>query len=224
MVGTNATALTGSRKTSSPVGPALLGRVTMDTNHGRARNRLGRLLIAATAVALLAALAGSPASAATVSRTQGDARAAFEALGPAGFTIPNEQGAPGGGETTGGREDVRIYPNASSSYCASGWHVISLSWPEAASNHENNNALFAYLSAVDIQYKWDGVPLIEERTAIKTFNNPDAEPDVYWFSTGAFMPPGSLTVGKHTLTTTSIDPLYPRDNGTWSVKVTILPC
>jgi hypothetical protein len=206
----------------------------MDTNQRRARNGRGRLLVAATAVVLLAALAavaGSPASADTEVRTEGDARTAFEALAGAGFTISEMEnphdtpnGGPIGGRVSEDPEAVRVYPNAPSSYCASGWHVIALNWWEP--NQGDLNALFAYLSAVEVQYKWDGIPLVEERTAIKRMNNfPDPEfADAFTFVTGAFMPPGSLTVGRHTLTTTSIDPLYKRNNATWSVKVTILPC
>lgn len=204
----------------------------MNTNHLRARTRRGRLLVAAAAVALLAALAGSPASAATVARTEGDARAAFEALGPAGFTLnrlvnpeASPNGAPGGGETTGGPEDVRIYPNAPSRYCATGWHVISVSWWESAADWETREDMLAFLSTVDIQYEWDGMPLVGERTAIKRLNNFDSElGDAFWMSFGAFMPPGSLTVGKHTLTQTWTIGMYPQFNGTDSVKVTILPC
>ena len=70
--------------------------------------------------------------------------------------------------------------------------------------------VFAYLNAVDIQFAWDGVPLVEERTAIKRlvdFPEPGFE-DVFWFNPGTFMPPGSLSVGKHRLSTTVVDPLF----------------
>ena len=36
------------------------------------------------------------------------------------------------------------------------------------------------------------------------------------------MPPGTLSVGKHRLATSVVDPLF--GNDTWSVNVTILPC
>jgi hypothetical protein len=202
----------------------------MDTNDRRARGRRGRLLIAAGAVVLLVALGGSPASANSPGRTQGDAKAAFEAQLTAGFTIGfREQGVPNGGPAGGlvvgsTRETVRIYPNADFSYCASGWHVIYLSWWDAVGYYENLGGLVAYLASVDIQYNWDGVPLVEQRTAIKRLNNfPNPEfADAFAFNTGTFMPPGSLTVGEHTLTTAITDPLYGNDSV--SVEVTILPC
>ena len=211
---------------------AHLGEREMDTNHRRARNRRGRLLIAAGAVAWLVAVGGSPASADTLGRTEGDARAAFQALAGAGFTLsiletPHGQpnGSPLGGETTGEPEDVRIYPREPSSYCASGWHVIALSSMASTADWETHDDMLAFLSTIDFQYKWDGIPLVEERTAVKHLNDFDSEaPDQFMFSTGTFMPPGSLTVGKHTLTTSATVGMFPQFNDTWSVKVTILPC
>jgi hypothetical protein len=189
------------------------------------------VLAAAIVVALLVAFGVGPAGADSVGRTEGDANAAFNAEPGGGFTIfymenphATPDGAPAGGITTGSQEDVRIYPNAKGSYCASGWHVIFLSvWGRQLDNF-NYNDLFGYLSAVDIQFAWDGVPLVEEQTAIKRWvnsPNPDFQ-DAFFFNTGTFMPPGTLSVGRHRLTTTAVDPLY--GNRTWSVNVTILPC
>jgi len=144
-------------------------------------------------------------------------------VGPHGTPPP---GAPDNGFTTGSPEDLRIYPHASgASHCASGWHVIFLTWWDDTQYHDTRNDLFAYLSSVDIQFAWDDVSLVEQRTAIKRWVNsgdPDFQ-DAFMFNAGTFMRPGTMTVGEHTLTTTIVDPLY-GSCGTWSVDVTVLPC
>jgi hypothetical protein len=181
------------------------------------------------------ALGAQTAMANSVGRTEGDARAAFNAVAGAGFTVADNhgahEGAPTGGIPSGtgeddvhSPEDVRIYPGRNGfSYCASGWHVIFIAWWDELQFHDSYEDLHAYLSAVDVQYAWDGHPLVEERTAIKRANFPFLE-DAFFVAFGTFMPPGTLSVGKHRLTTTSFDPLYKEENGTWSVKVNILPC
>jgi hypothetical protein len=69
---------------------------------------------------------------------------------------------------------VRIYPNAKGSYCASGWQMIFLGvwvnefeveWGFGA--YDNYTDAFAYLNSVDVQFAWDGVPLVVERTPNK---------------------------------------------------------
>ena len=200
----------------------------MDTNQRRTSTRQRRLLVAAAAVVILAVLIGSPARANSPGRTHGDAAAAFNAEAGGGFIIgymvnPHDTpgGAPAGGITTGDPEDVRIYPNFDGSYCASGWHVIFLSVWDGAQFYETHKDLFASLLSVDLQFAWDGVPLVVQETAIKRMLRPDEE-ETFMFNAGTLMQPGTLTVGEHTLTTSIIDPVYGDD--TWSVKVTILPC
>jgi hypothetical protein len=205
------------------------------------------VLAAAIVVVLLAALGGGTANADELRRTEGDARASFNAEPGGGMAIAFKEGPHGtpavGAPPTGGipperlgtdpKESVRIYPLANGSYCASGWHVIFVSWwvteSELASGfgaeyYDNYNDAFAYLSSVDVQFAWDGTPLVEERTANKRlvdFPEPGLE-DVFWFNVGTFMPPGTLSVGKHRLTMTVIDPLF--GDGKLSVNITILPC
>jgi hypothetical protein len=203
------------------------------------KHEMGRrfAILIAVAAAGVMALGAQTAAANSEGRTEGDARAAFNAVAGAGFTIADNhgahEGAPIGGIPSGtdeedvldvqNPEDVRIYPGRSGfSYCASGWHVIFIAWWDDPQFHDSHEDLFAYLSAVDVQYAWDGVPLVEERTAIKRFNV--FGDDLFFVAFGTFMPPGSLSVGKHRLTTTSFDPLYEEENGTWSVRVNILPC
>ena len=200
----------------------------MDINHRRTSTRRGRLLVAAAAVAILAALSGSPANANSPGLTQGDAAAAFNAEAGGGFIIgymvnphATPGGAPAGGITTGDTEDVRIYPLLDGSYCASGWHVIFLSVWDGAQFYDTHKELVASLLSVDLQFSWDGVPLEVEQTSIKRMLRPDEE-ETFMFNAGTLIRPGTLTVGEHTLTTSMIDPVYGDD--TWSVKVTILPC
>jgi hypothetical protein len=207
-------------------------------NEGRLGKRFAILI--GLAAAGVMALGAQTAMANSEGRTEGDARAAFNAVAGAGFTIAENggthAGAPIGGAPTGSPEDVRIYPNEKNgSYCASGWHVIFLAAWDSASFYDSQEALFASLSAIDMQFAWDGVPLVEERTAIKRFNiffqdpdDPDTDPevpttDVFFVAHGTFMPPGTLSVGKHRLTTTVVDPDF-GFNETWSVNVNILPC
>lgn len=207
----------------------------MDTDRRRTANRRVRLYVAALAVALLTIIGGSPASATSPGRTKGDAQAVFNALmgalyatsalNPQGTPHGTPEGAPGEGIPPGSQEDVRILPiqrtSQSASFCASGWHVISLPILSLLEDYEDYNDLVADLSLIDIQFVWDGLPLEEQRTAIKRYNHPIFD-DAFGFNTGAFMPPGSLTVGTHTLTTTLVDPPEPPD--TWSIEVIILPC
>jgi hypothetical protein len=63
---------------------------------------------------------------------------------------------------------------------------------------------------VDVQFELDGVSLEVERTAISrlTHPNPAFIEEAFAVNFGAFMAPGSLSVGPHTIHTTIIDPLY----------------
>ena len=179
------------------------------------------------------ALGAQTAAANSEGRTEGDARAAFNAVAGAGFTIADNHGAHEGAPIGGiadvrgddvrdyfSPESVRIYPNDNGSYCASGWHAIFIAWWDDPQFYDSQEDLFAYLNSVDVQFEWDGVPLVEERTAIKRFNA--FGEDLFFVAFGTFMPPGSLSVGKHRLTQTWVDPVY--GDGTQSVNIKILPC
>jgi hypothetical protein len=224
-----------------------------DTNRKHNMGKRFAIVIGVAATGVMA-LGAQTAMADSVGRTEGDARAAFNAEPGGGMAIafthcrgvttettcPNSSGQVPNGSATGGippwytgtdpKEWVRIYPYESGSYCASGWHVIFVSWWELADGLSATSPgwadAFAYLDAVDLQFAWDGVPLVEERTATKRlvdFPEPGLE-DVFWFNSGTFMPPGSLSVGRHRLSLTAFDPLYEEENGTSSVRITILPC
>jgi hypothetical protein len=201
------------------------------------KHRMGRrfAIVIGVAVVGVMALGAQTTLANSEGRTEGDARAAFNAVAGAGgkieFNNGAHQGAPIGGFPTGtdeeagevhDPEDVRIYQGRDGwSYCASGWHVIFLAAWDDASFYDSKGDLFAYLDSIDMDFAWDGVELVEERTGIKRANFEDVE-DGFFVAFGSFMPPGSLSVGKHRLTTTVVDPLY--GDETWSVRVNILPC
>jgi hypothetical protein len=213
-------------------------------------------IVIGVAAAGVMALGAQTAMADEIGRTEGDARASFNAEPGGGMAIafthcrgeatetscPNPSGDIPNGSPTGGippdrlgrarEESVRIYPYASASYCASGWHVIFASWWVTESELVSFGGLsdpdysdaFEYLNSVDIQFAWDGVPLVTERTANKRlvdFPEPGLE-DVFWFNAGTFMPPGTLSVGKHRLTTTAVESLFGGEED--SVRITILPC
>ena len=96
-------------------------------------------IVIGVAAAGVMALGAQTAGANSEGRTEGDARAAFNAVAGGGFAIADNpgthSGAPIGGIPSGtdgevhNPEDVRIYfAGDRFSYCASGWHVIMLAW------------------------------------------------------------------------------------------------
>ena len=214
-------------------------------------------IVIGVATAGVMALGAPTAMADEIGRTEGDARASFNAEPGGGMAIafthcrgeatetscPNPSGDIPNGSPTGGippdrlgrarEESVRIYPYASASYCASGWHVIFASWWVTESDlvsgfgpeyYDNYTDSFAYLDSVDMQFAWDRVALVGARTANKRlvdFPEPGLE-DVFWFNAGTFMPPGTLSVGKYRLTTTAVESLFGGEED--SVRITILPC
>ena len=81
------------------------------------------------------------------------------------------------------------------------------------------------LSAVTMEFILDGVPLEVERTAIKRFQHPLPEFSEVPFivvNFGAFLPPGSLTLGTHELRTLIHDPAF--GDFDFTVSFTVVPC
>jgi hypothetical protein len=176
-------------------------------------DRVKRLLVVAVvAVVAVIALGSTGADAASSgAATRGEARAAFQAWFTGGSAIRAHnalaQGVPAG------RGDARIYAGAEEDleYCQHGWHVIMAGvFDDPAFFAGGNKGLFDYLASVDIQFELDGVSLETERTAIKrlTHPNPAFVDEAFAVNFGAFLSPGSLSVGPHTIHTTAIDPLY----------------
>jgi hypothetical protein len=182
-----------------------------------AHDGIRRLLVAvvASTVAVVAlgstiAYAASPGG-----PTRGDAQGVFQAFLTGGSAIRAHnqlaEGVPGvpGGTTPDG---ARIYPVIDGlEYCAQGWHVILLAYfDDPAFYPGGKKELFDLLSAVDIQFVLDGVPLEMDRTATKRIAHPDPAiiEDAFAVSFGAFLAPGALSVGTHHLQTFVRDPVF----------------
>jgi hypothetical protein len=139
--------------------------------------------------------------------TRGAAQAVFQAFWTGGSAIharnAQAQGVPAV------LDSARIYPGLDNlEYCDQGWHVILLGNFDDPAAFGGNQGLFDYLSATDIRFALDGVPLATERGAIKRVTNPTEVAEAFGVQFGAFLPPGSLTVGSHALQTSGIDPVY----------------
>jgi hypothetical protein len=175
-----------------------------------------RLLVAVVAAAVLVGLGSTGSYAASPGGpTQGDAQGIFRAFFTGGSAIRahNHQasGVPGvPGETT--PDGARIYPLLDDlQYCDDGWHVVLLGYfDDPAFYAGGNKELFDFLSAVDIRFALDGVPLTTERTAIKRLAHTDPAfvEEAFVVAFGAFLPPGSLSLGPHELLTTQHVPEF----------------
>jgi hypothetical protein len=194
---------------------------------GKPRRAAGAAILTGAAVAL--ALGAALAYANSANRTHGDARAVFQA-GPTGGLASyvhsaNHHGAPAGGVPSGSPEDIRIYPVLEDAeYCTSGWHLIGLVYGDDPAFFGGKRALSDYLADVDIEFALDGRPLETERTAVKRFADPQrfGLEDAFVFHAAAFLPPGSLPPGSHTVVTTIDDPIYGLDS--WPAQFTVLSC
>jgi hypothetical protein len=147
--------------------------------------------------------------------TRGDAQGVFQAFFSGGSAIRahnhSAEGVPGVPVDTT-PDGARIYPFLDGlEYCQQGWHVVLLGFfDDPAFYPGGNKELFAILSSADIRFVLDGVPLETDRTAIKRFSHPDpafAE-DAFAVNFGAFLEPGSLSLGAHQLQTFVHDPVF----------------
>jgi hypothetical protein len=87
------------------------------------------------------------------------------------------------------------------------------------------NELRDSLSAITMQFFLDGVPLEMEQAAIKRFQHPLPEFSEVPFlviNFGAFLPPGSLTLGTHELRTLIHDPAF--GDFDFAVSFTVVSC
>jgi hypothetical protein len=196
------------------------------------KDGIGRLLPAVlVSGVLLAALGGTGAFAASPgAQTRGDAQAAFEAFFTGGASIrvynPEAGGAPGV-PIEPPLDSARIYPLLDDVvYCEQGWHVVMLGlFDDPAAYPGGRKQLVDDLSAVDMQFLIDGVPLEMDRTAIKRFQHPlpdFSEVPFIVLSFGAFLPPGSLSVGTHELRTIIHDPVF--GDADFTISFSVIPC
>jgi hypothetical protein len=153
--------------------------------------------------------------------TRGAAQAVFRAFWTGGLAIhahnAQAQGVPAV------LDSARIYPGLDDlQYCAQGWHVILLGNFDDPALYGGNEGLFDYLSTTDIRFALDGVPLATERGAITRLTNPTDVGEAFGVQFGAFLPPGSLTVGSHQIQTTGIDPVY--GDFAFTTAFTVIAC
>jgi hypothetical protein len=118
--------------------------------------------------------------------------------------MPAPLAAPRGGPALPTPDSARIYPlQDDPEYCQQSWHVITLG--------VFDDEVRQSLSTVDTQFALDGVSLQTERTAIKKFQHPfpDFSENPPWAVTfGAFLAPGSLSLGNHEIRTSIHDPVF----------------
>jgi hypothetical protein len=155
--------------------------------------------------------------------TRGEADAVFRAALTGGGAIvvhqPVAQGAPLR-FFEGSPDGVRIRPFGSfAEYCAPGWHVIMVAWVEDPADWGGKSAALAVLASLDVSFVLDGVPLDAVRsqtTAVKGAPFGIDHP-VVGVSLGAFLPPGSVSLGTHILeSTTTIGPFTFTDTVSFS--------
>ena len=161
-----------------------------------------RLLCALIPVALVIG-AGSTSAYADLpdGPSRGDAQAVLEAGLSGGVAIGahsgNDRGAPTGQSVS--MTGPRITPLRSSDYCVEGWHVISIG--QIAALDRPRQEVYEELAGITVRYILDGAELDTVRTAIKSFPGGFFGFPAVEVTVGAFLPPGSLTVGSHTLIT-----------------------
>jgi hypothetical protein len=150
-----------------------------------------RVLIASVGVALAVGVA-SPAGAAIPTRvTKGQAQAVFQSSLTGGLAIDSNPASPGAAPLADREKPVVMSPVRSSPddpFCVLDWHVIKVSlFSDVRSD----------LTGSTVRIWLDGAELAITSTAIKpvvTF------PGLYAISYGVVVPPGTPTVGLHTLT------------------------
>jgi hypothetical protein len=150
-----------------------------------------------------------PAAGDTDRISRGEAQAALDAFWTAGFTIANRTQTP-----PPAFQDVHyILLNVTHEdvhYCTLDWFAYGIGWAWAGSYQE----AAADRAAVQVSHEIDGRTVDYKVTAAKRVI---AFGEVWGWVYGALVPPGSLPIGAHTLTTTVIDPLSPGDSFTATV-------
>ena len=188
-----------------------------------------RFVVTAVAAVILVAVGSTSSYAASPGApTRGDAQGIFQAFFSGGSAIRAHnhlaEGVPGvPGETT--PDGARIYPLLDDlEYCEQGWHVILLGAFGDPAFFGGNKELFDWLSAIDIRFVLDGVPLQTERTAIKRIAHTDPAfvEEAFVVGFGAFLPPGTLSVGTHELRTFIHDPVFGDED--FATPFTVVSC
>jgi hypothetical protein len=168
------------------------------------RHALLTLLVVAGLVTM------APGAAGTTDRiSRGEAQAAFEAFWTAGFTVPDRTQTPPPAFDRVSYIVLNIF-HEDVHYCTLDWFAYGIGWFWDGSYQD----AAADRAVVQVSHEIDGVTVDYKVTAAKrviTFG------EVWGWAYGALVPPGSLAIGAHTLTTTVVDPLFPADSFTATV-------
>ena len=164
-----------------------------------------RLLVAVFVATVGLTVGGGAAHADTVpGPTLGEARAVFEAgfAGGAAIIVHSNSihGAPA--QIAPSATGPRITPLRPFEYCGAGWHVIAVAGFAFATDFPGGKQEMAdFMAGVSMHYLLDGHALETQRTALKPALG---LPDAFAVTFGAFLAPGTLTVGVHQLVTTVV--------------------
>ena len=84
-------------------------------------------------------------------------------------------------------------------FCVDDWHVLLIAFFEGGDQSYKRKEAASTLSAVELEFIVDGVPLTTTRTPIKRFLEPDnfGFEKAYGFQEGVIMSPDDLGVGEH---------------------------
>lgn len=139
--------------------------------------------------------------------TYGDVRAQFEALDTGGAIIRSNQGfdttIPPAGPFYNSIRPIKPFFDGLR-YCDLDWHLVTIAFLVVPGSE-------GLLEETEYTFIIDGVPTpAEETTAIKTVVSPESfglPAGSAWRAWGVFYAPGALSVGKHSLTGFSTDPV-----------------
>jgi hypothetical protein len=179
---------------------------------GTFRSRLRTSSIAIAALIFIAVAVGPVAATSTAHGrvTRGDVTAAFQARTTGGYI--NILGGRTVAAPARGFLNGRISFFADSIQCSADWHYLGVTLLGAGGHRKAT----LYLNATSVTYAIDGVPVTPTiRTAIKPFVGTGIKGQ-FGVSVGAFMAPGSLADGDHSLETTITTP----DAGVETLDVT----
>jgi hypothetical protein len=172
----------------------------------------GTVLTVGTILGVLAPAAGSTAAGAAERVSRGEATAVLEAYGTGGRAIinhsPRNWGAPSDIELRATIRPLAEEGFDGRHYCAEDWHTIVLAIFDFGDRTFSRQDFADEVSHVVITMSLDGTVLPTMRTAIKEVSNPQqfGAEKAYAFQQGTVLSPSDLSVGAHSLDTTTVFP------------------
>lgn len=152
--------------------------------------------------------------------TQGEAVAHFNAFTTGGRAILAGNETPAvvnAGPASLFGAGIRPFPASpwdGASICVDDWHVFLLAVFDGGDRSFRRSDAVESLAGVEIDWILDGNSIVDtERTPIKRFNDPAGFgfERAFGFQDGAFVAPGDLSVGGHSLVADIIDPVFGDD-------------